>query len=145
MPIGVEDIQSPSEPDTPTTPTYTNVLDTVGWKDGVYLSNGNESVDTNACTSGYIPITTIPSTIYLKNVTMPDESSHGNRVGYYKADKSFHAQMAITSSYSDARPVFGEDGNLKQFYVDVNDVAYIRINAWNIDETSIITVNEPID
>lgn len=138
MPIGVTDVEPPEAP------SYTNVLDTVGWKKGYYLSNGGESVDANASTTGFIPVPSV-ATIYLENVIMPDESSHGNRVAWYREDKSFIAQMFMTSSYTDSKPVFGEDGNLRQFNISTDGTAYIRLSAWNIDETSIITVNEPIE
>lgn len=132
-----------TEPEVPTEPTYTNVLESAGYTKGIYLSNGNESTDANAYTTGYI---TCPSgsTVYLKNVRMPNESSHGNRIGLYKADKSVIGGWPITSSQTSMNPVFDSDGSLIQFDVAATDLAYIRISAWKIDETSIITVNEPI-
>ncbi len=125
-------------------PSYTNVLDDVGYTKGIYLSSGNESTDANAYTTGYIPCMS-GSTIYLKNISMPDESSHGNRIGLYNADKSVISGYPITSSVTASNPVFDDNGNLTQFYIDHGEeLAYIRVSAWLIDETSIITVNEPI-
>jgi hypothetical protein len=137
MPIGVTDVESPAEQ------TYTNVLETAGYTKGIYLSSGNESADADAYTTGYIPCNR-GDTVYLKNITMPNESGHGNRIGVYSADKSVITGFPMTSDRTDMNPVFDSNGNLVQFVPLFSDMAYIRISAWNIDETSIITVNEPI-
>lgn len=125
--------------------SYTNVLDTVGYKKGVYLSNGNESPDENAYTTGYISCTP-GDIIRLKNVTMPDESSHGNRISCYDSSKAFinGTTYNIISDKTGLSPVF-ENGNLVQFTVPSHSgTAYIRLSAWLIDSTSIITINQEI-
>lgn len=140
MPIDVTDI------DIPTEPTYTNVLDTVGYTNGVYLTGeGVEGVDENSVTTGYIRVTE-KCTIYLKNITMPNESSHGNRIACYDTNKvSLVGAMPLTSDKTEMKPVFDIDGNLTSFYLHITGMEYLRLSAWNIDETSIITVNEPIE
>lgn len=139
----------PDEPDTPDTPaTYTNVLDTAGYKKGVYLSNGIEGTDADAYTTGYIPIVAAPrDTIYLKNVNMSAELSHGNRIACYKSDKTYidGSTYGVTND-NGLNVVRDSDGNIVSFQVPGHaGIAYIRLSAWNIDETSIITINEPID
>ncbi|MBQ6626373.1 MAG: hypothetical protein IIX27_03690 [Ruminococcus sp.] len=121
------------------------MLEEVGYTKGIYLRGGNESTDANSYTTGFIPCAS-GSTIYLKNVTMPDEQSYGNIIGVYKADKTPITGFSITSSQTAMNPVFDSDGNLTRFYIDYGaDLAYIRLSAWGIDETSVITVNEPIE
>lgn len=132
------------EDEDPITPTYTNILDSVGYSQGFYLSNGEEAVDANAYTTGYIPCST-GNTIYLKNITMPDEASHGNRVAFYKADKTPISCYPLTSSVPDSVPEFDSEGNLVKFKVGYDELAYIRISAWLIDDTSIVSVNQPIN
>jgi lysophospholipase L1-like esterase len=136
MPIGA------TEPEAPTEPTYTNLLDEAGWTKGVYLSGGAEKTDENAYTTGYLPVTD-KGTIYLKNVTMPDESGHGNRIDFYNEDKSFMGSVSLlTGGGQDVE--YDSSGNLIRFYFHIDNSRFIRLSAWNIDETSIITYNEPI-
>jgi hypothetical protein len=128
-------------------PTYTNVLDEVGYKKGVYLSNGNEGTDADAYTTGFI-LCPFGSTVRFKNVSIPDESSHGNRMSVYDENKEWvdGTCFSIRSSMTDGmNPVFDSNGNLVQVTMPFTNQAYVRFSAWNIDETSIITVNEPIE
>lgn len=137
MPIGVTETESPAEP------TYTNLLDTVGYTKGIYLTGeGNEGSDANAYTTGYIPVTD-KGTVYLKNVTIPDESSHGNRFMLFDENKAYMGTLLLNSA-SGQDVEFDENGNLVRFYFHVDGTRYIRLSAWNIDETSVITYNEPI-
>ena len=133
-----------TEPEAPTEPTYTNLLDEAGYKSGVYLSNGNEGTDANAFTTGFMKVGT-KGTIYLKNITIPNESSHGNRVAFYDTNKTYKTQMSLTSDHTEMSPVYDSAGNLVRFSYEFTGVEYIRISAWKIDDTSIITVNEPIN
>lgn len=133
------------------TPAYTNVLDTAGYESGYYMSNGNAVVDANAFVTGYIPCRS-GDTIYLANITMPDEQSHGNRIACYDANKDYIDETTYslgTSNASGLSLIFDENtGNLISFKVpghSSNGVYHIRLSAWHIDETSIITVNEPIE
>ena len=122
----------------------TNVLDDVGYTSGIYVNgSGVETADEKAFTTGYIEVTD-KGTVYLKSVVMPDvENSHGNRVTFYDEKKEFKAQINILSSSTVYNPTFS-DGNLVQFYFHVDGTKYIRISTFGINDTSIITVNEPI-
>ena len=133
-----------TEPDVPLEPTYTNQLEAAGYTKGIYLSSGNEGVDANVFTTGYIPCPN-GSVVYLKNVTMPDENSHGNRIGLYDADKNVLGGWPVTSSAEGMDAVFDSNGNLIQFFVSKTNMAYIRISAEEITDNSIITINEPIE
>lgn len=126
-------------------PAYTNLLDAAGWTKGIYLSSGVEKPDENAVTTGYLPVVD-KGTIYLKNVTMPDEAGHGNRADFYREDKSFIGSLnLVTGGGQEEFTVYDANGNLVELYFHVNDTRYIRLSTWNIDETSIITYNEPIE
>ena len=119
-----------------------NVLDTVGWTEGIYLTDGQERTDENACTTGYIPVTS-GSTIYLANVAMPDEAGHGNRFMLYDEKMTFIGAYDLTSS-GGQDVVYDELGNLVQVTFYHDDVKYVRISAWDINDKSIIQVDEPI-
>lgn len=138
LPIGA------AEPELPAEPTYKNLLDEAGYTQGIYLGgDGTEKSDANAFTTGYIPVTD-KGIIYLKNVTMPDESGHGNRICFYAEDKSCQGSVSLLSTgHQDV--TYDASGNLVQFYFYIANSRYIRLSAWNIDETSVITYNEPIE
>ncbi len=123
--------------------TYTNLLDAAGWTKGIYLSSGEERTDANAYTTGYMPVVD-KGTIYLKNVTIPDESSHGNRFCLYNEDKSFKGSISLQSS-AGQEVEYDSNGNLIRFKFWADGTRYIRLSTWGIDETSIITYNEPIE
>lgn len=128
-------------------PTYTNILDEVGYKKGVYMSNGNESTDANAYTTGYIPVAEAVD-VYLKNVTLPNESSHGNRIASYNSSKTYieGTTYNIMPDKTDLTPVFDDNGNLVKFTTPRHSgIAFIRLSAWYIGEDSIISVGNPIE
>ena len=132
------------EPELPAEPTYTNLLDEAGYTKGIYMTgNGSEGNDANAYTTGYLPVVD-KGYIYLKNVTIPDESSHGNRLHLFNENKEFFGALKLQSGNS-TNPVYDASGNLVQFYFHIDGTRFIRLSAWNIDETSIITYNEPIE
>lgn len=132
-----------SEPE----PTYVNALDEAGYTKGIYLSSGVEKDETSGSdvyTTGFIPCPA-GSWVYLKNITMPNEASHGNRLGVYKADKSVITGFPVTTSETGLKAEFDTSGNLVKFYCEFTDLAYIRISAWYIGEDSIISVGNPIE
>lgn len=143
MPIGVSDVDPVPSPEEPDAPSYTNLLDEAGWTKGIYLGGeGQEKSDANAFTTGYLPVSN-KGTVYLKNVRMPDESGHGNRICFYNSDKSIKGSFSLLSS--GGQDVEYKDGNLVRFSYVLDGTAFIRLSAWNIDETSIITFNQPIE
>lgn len=131
---------------TPDEPAYTNVLDTVGYTAGIYLSNGNESTDASAFTTGLIACSPY-DTIYLKNVTISETISHGNRIASYDSSKTYISGTTYGITADNAlNPTFDSEGNMTSFMVPSHSgIAYIRFSAWYIGEDSIVTVNEPIE
>ena len=137
------------EEDRPTTPTYTNVLDEVGYKEGYRLSgnSGEEKTSANHDVSGYIPCAS-GNYIYLKNVNMPDDTAdYSCFVGHYAEDKTFIDGYNYNSSTDGAGTSYDSNGYCVKFKVHTRSkpVGFIRICCLNIDDTSIITVNEPIE
>ena len=130
--------------------SYTNVLDSVGYQIDTVIENYEEVLDIGWDVTGYIEVAG-GDIIRLKNVTMPDVNGDSNRVHCYRWNKSGVKSFSITSDNTANSPVF-KDGNLVQFTIldtDIKeftgDTGWIRIGAKNIDENSIITVNEEID
>ena len=145
--------------DTPTIPEgdFTNVLTAVGYTENVRYSSSSEAetAATGWDLTGYIPATRL-DVIRFANVNFFDLDGTGGtsraQVYSFDADKGFiggSEGYSAASPMSDAwSPVYGEDGDLIQFTVPSSyssTVAYIRIGARNIDQYSVITVNEAIE
>ncbi len=144
---GVCSVCGAEDSDEPEQPTYTNVLDEVGYTEDRRLSgsSGDLSTETStADTTGYIPVSE-GDYIYLKNVTMPDTSaSYYAFVGYYDSSKAYIKGYYMNSSAGETyETAYDDNGNLKQFRI-AETCAFIRICAEDINENSIITVNEEI-
>ena len=121
-----------------------------GWKTGYRLSTsggGETALDGTECT-GFIPVTT-NSTIRIKGIALPSNSTDGNFavVGY---DKSF---TKLPNNGIVLGMIVGSTDNngvttLKPFkeytHFSNTELAYIRVCSSNIDENSILTVDEPI-
>ena len=132
-------------PDDPT--AYTNILKdpSIGYQLNREVSTTNyEERDSSAGydLTGYIPVK-YGDIIYLKNVTMPDGvTDRRNTIYYYDTNKVWVGSLCCTTTASyNWNPIF-ENGNLVQF--TNKQTGYIRINAEDINDTSIITINEPI-
>ena len=124
-----------------------NVLDDVGYIEGyrISASSGAETVNSGTDLTGYIK-TGSAATVYLKNVTMPDETTgYVCFVGFYDSEKQYIQGYYMNSSQAASNPTYDSNGNLTRFYFNHDGTEYIRITAQNIDDTSIITVNQPIE
>ena len=127
-------------------------MDEVGYEVDQEYSTSNYTQRDSASgfdLTGWIELTS-GDVYYLKNFVMPDNvTDRSNKVYLFNSDKSWSGSFAMTTTSSDGltwKPVFGTDGNLSQFTVpDGYTGKYIRINCTQIDETSVITVNEPIE
>lgn len=159
---GGDDNEGPGSPggeDTPVVPegNFTNVLTAVGYTENTRYSTSSksETTATGWDITGYIAATR-GSVIRMANVTFFDLDGGGgatSRAQVYMYDSS-KAYVAASSNYSpdslmsDAwSAVYSEDGDLIQFTIPTSydaSVAYIRINARNIDQYSVITVDEEI-
>lgn len=130
---------------------YTNILNTVGYTVDKRLSGGNGELkdNTGSFTTGFIPVSA-GDTIYLKNIKMNDHNDgiYENQVAGFKSDGSFVFVINMITSLAGYN-VVSDGTNVTQFTVTTtllggDSSGSIRICVGNIDETSIITVNEPI-
>ena len=153
---------------------YTNVLPlAVSIVDGTVLTGEDGSVGyinntRYSSSSGYVAATgwdvaglmpcAIGDVIRLKNMTAYpySESTNDNRgsIGFYDATRTWLASANLLNAETGLLgPTFNaeydEDGNITQFTVPEWDglatVAYFTITCQDINENSIITVNEPIE
>lgn len=151
------------------TVTYTNVLTIASDADGSLYNGGKgykenyrinsshvETAATNWDVTGYIPINE-GDVVRMKNVTFYDVNNDGGsskRTGIYGFHKSY-AYVSETSGLSLTTPlssawnaVTDDNGDVIQFTVtsnwEMSDGGFIRICARDINETSIITINEEI-
>ena len=133
--------------------TYTNLLDTIGYKENARYSTSN-ACDIAASywdMTGYIPAK-IGDTLYLKNIVWYPSKENDARCGIYRfmEDKSFRWNSYSILTDEDLliwNPVFDEAGNIIQITIPAEygtSTVYLRIICQDINNTSIITVNEPI-
>lgn len=135
--------------------SYTNLLQTaeVGYeKDQEYsTSSFNQRPSSGGFDlTGFIPLTD-GDTFYLKNFVMPNGHTTWRNCGVYlfNSDKSWKGNFTMSTSDTTGatfKPIYGDDGNLIQFTVPSGMTGcYMRINCTQIDDTSILTRNEPIE
>lgn len=130
-------------------PLYTNVLDTVGYKDGYRLSgnSGDEIINEGTDITNYISCSS-GVTIYMENVIAPytDDYDHYHYITCYDENKTHIGGYSILLCEGIE---YDGDGNITSFITpigtDYTSTAYIRIGVQDINENSIITVNEAIE
>ena len=159
---GSTEPEVPEEPDVPVVPEgdFTNTLTEAGYTEGMrYSSDTGGGTDVEAPgwdITGYIAATR-GATIYMANVDFFDLDGGGgetsrSQIYTYDAEKNFinnSDNYSVSNKMSAAwNAVYGEDGDVIQFMIPMaysSSVAYIRIGARNVDQYSVITVNEPIE
>lgn len=136
------------------TDTDGTVFNGTGYKTGCRLSSSSGSVITTGTgvadyeVTGFVPIVK-GNTIRLKDVQFGNfgASPTFNGIGLYKADKSFISYMAYTDLIAYCSGVTDDNGVITQFTCSHENFAnakFIRFSAYEINDSSIITVNEPI-
>lgn len=125
-----------------------NSSDTPGYKTGYRLSTGDGLTEkTNSATSltGYIPVAK-GDVIRLGNMSFVKDSSDS-----YKGMVYAYSALGVYVSHADATTIIeswnavtDSNGNVTQFTVMVEGVAFIRITAATITNASIITKNQEI-
>lgn len=151
-------------------PAYTNLLPTaigfdgkivdgIGYKNGARYSTSSKAFSsaTGWDASGLIPCAR-GDVVRLKNIRMfytaEYEATYGDRGRITYFDESFATinqtkLNELAESGGDLNLVYDTDGNIIQFtipsWASLANIKYFGICAQDINETSIITVNEPID
>lgn len=132
--------------------TYTNMLDQAGYTEGYRISSSSGEVSANTATdlTGFIPCQR-GDIIRLENITFPVSTANVG-VHFYASDKTTKTYSFIANAWTlSSLEAVIEDSNIIQFtlpsadaWSEPGDFAYIRICASDINNTSIITVNEGI-
>ncbi|MBO7251349.1 MAG: hypothetical protein J6V25_01860 [Oscillospiraceae bacterium] len=126
-----------------------------GWKENVRISvsSGSTEVAGEDCMlTGFIPAK-VGDIVRFKNVVMPDGAGgyQANAYGFDENKVGNGSNMSLNSSDGTSLNVVAEDGNVVQFTVNKyffnsneNGSGYIRINAKQFTNSSIITINQEI-
>jgi hypothetical protein len=127
-------------------PSYTNLIDTVGYTDGIRLSTGGDATKDapGYVTTGYIPIDSASDVIRTRGCDFR-VSTHGNcAYSLYNSSKT-----RMTGGYMDNTQListFDDEGNVT-FTVNPTNVSsggYIRITGYGSGADLIVTKNEEI-
>lgn len=137
----------------------TNLLDDAGWVENTYLSSGNAGTRNGVECTGFIPFDgTGKYVIYLSGITATTATSNF-RFAFYNENKEYITQINNTqiesNNYAPISYETGANGNIIKLDCDAFVAAYtsagyliapsyFRLCSDNIDENSVITVNEPI-
>lgn len=134
---------------------FVDVLAEVGYTDSKRINSSGAVVDwTGADVTGYIPVK-VGDVIRVKNMTIPNtyqSAYYGNSVGFYNSSKTYIGKInlciADDNTDEEIELVYDENGNVTQFTIAsskfTENVAYIIINAEDINETSEVYVNSTI-
>jgi len=151
---------------------YTNMLDVATDTDGSLYNGGtgykaNTRISTSSgvvektespwCVTGYFPVKR-GDVVRLKNITFyePDNTSAYPRTGVYGFDSSY-SLVTETSTMSHSNPlsatwnvVTDANGQVTQFTIpsswdSESEVVLLRLCVYEINDTSVITVNEEIE
>lgn len=148
--------------------SYTNLLPTAVDVDGVTIYNGKgykENIrisdttgefkaNTGSYCTGFIKIPNPTAgavvTVRLKNITCNTANNYGCHIKFFAQLGTVPAATVnLDSSYLEQyyHPVYDADGNITEIRFTQPDTPYqyIAMSAVKIDDTSIITINEPIE
>lgn len=128
-----------------------------GWKANTRLnSSGSESTSSASGieVTGFMPVKYL-DIIYLKNITM-NKNSNGDKcyiwiydssfgaIGYYRMDWDGKEWGTNAKYHSDGNLAYFTVGNAAGFTANTYNAAYFRFSAAEINNNSIVTVNQPI-
>jgi hypothetical protein len=137
-------ITATAEIDVPDVPTYTNVLDTVGYEVGRLNSSGQHKTDrTDRMITGFIDVK-VGDKLYFKNIEMLG-SDYGRTVACYNDSQAFITGKSYIIADTSSNAQFNADGTLKSFTISETGTEWVRFCFVKMDSTSIITINEPIE
>lgn len=124
--------------------TYSNVLTDVGYSCGRVNSSGVFKTDrTDRWTTGFIDVTQ-GDTLYFKNI-VTKSSDYGCNIIMYDSTQAFISGKSFTIPSTASYATWYDDGSLKSCTINIEGCEYVRFCFVTIDDTSVITINEPID
>ena len=130
-----------------------------GWKANTRLgSSGSESTSsaTGIEVTGFIPVKYL-DTVYLKGVELINKGTNSDKcyiwiynssfgtIGYYRMDWDSKEWKTNAKYHADGTLASFVVGNAAGFTANTNNAAYLRFSATEINNNSIVTVNQPID
>lgn len=143
------------------TPRYTNLLDEAGYVTDTYLSSGVAKTKSGVECTGYMPLDGSGEyAIYLSGIAAT-LSDNNFRIAFYRGEDEstivmqLHNTQIETNSHAPVPYETDENGNivkldctafLTTYLASISGAApsYFRLCSDNIDENSIITINEKI-
>lgn len=133
---------------------YTNLIDTIGYDQGVRLStsDGGNRTQAGYVSTGFIDLTGVPDSTSGKPFTVRTRgvdfrTANNNLCCYvwYKADKSFKNSGYLNPySSGDLGISFDDDGNMVFTMTKAPDISYVRLTGYGNGEDLIVTLNEEI-
>lgn len=127
-----------------------SIYNGVGYKNNVYIQNGNDSSNGGTMATGFIPIKN-GDIIRFKNMSFTRGQAN-HRIVFYNSSYGFIGQMAGNGTYlmdTTLKGVQDSNSNYVQFTITTghaqsSGASYIRICCANITTNSIVSVNEEI-
>lgn len=126
-----------------------NIFNGIGYQSGYRLNGSGAAVDqTGTYITGFIPC--VPGDIARFsdiNVISGNSAYTGIRIGFYDADKKVIEAPYWAAAVSASSGTFDDSGNLKSLVIptySTGTVAFARFSSYNLDKSSIITINEEI-
>lgn len=125
------------------------IYNAIGYKKDVRINNAGEELESlSSYLTGFIPCTS-GDIIRFKNLNISSSSSAYTtlRIGFFDANKDSIAAPYWSVAVNSSEGSFDEDGTLISLVVPTyanKVVAYARFSSYNINDESIITVNENI-
>ena len=143
---------------------YSNIMDTVGYNDGKYVSGASLGADSATVATNVIPYNfaaAVPPTIYFKGVEWTTENTHCRIVGYTDAEGTVAGAISLTSAtlssyfaveqladkYYKIAPTLNDSGTWiahdKSDYV--RNCVSMRMSFVGTGANLILTMDEPIE
>lgn len=126
-------------------PSYTNLLDEVGYKEGYKMSTstGDESQKSGADASGYIPVSS-GKILRIANVTLSTEANINNIIFYDDSQTKLGYWLGVAGAFS-ANVLVNNGVYYFTPSLAYANTGYIRFSCGNIDSNSIVTLGEEIE
>lgn len=132
------------------TDTDGSIYNGKGYRTGYYDNNGNIGFSASTDLTGLIPCK-VGDVVRLKNVTI-SASTTSARFTFYKSDKTFIGQIMANATWIINNTLKAEtdaSGNYVKITINshtsTTGCAFMRVSAGDINDSSIITVNEEIE